>query len=74
MVVCLFLICFVVRVCVLVVSLDVFCVCGVCFPVCICVMNCGGPCYGLICGVYIICGLGFGLVGWPGLAVCTPLI
>lgn len=24
----------------------VFVFCGVCFPVCICVMNCGGPCLG----------------------------
>lgn len=62
--------------CVPVVSLDVFlCLWCACFLVCICVMNCGGgPCYGLICGAYIICGFGFGLVGWPNPAVCVPLI
>ena len=50
--------------------------CGVCVLsfVYLCVMNCGGPCYGLICDVYIICGFGFGLVGWPSPAVCVPLI
>lgn len=63
--------------CALVARMDLFrglCLWCVHFPVCICVMNCGGPCYGLICGAYIICGLGFGFVGWPSLAVCVPLI
>lgn len=43
------------------VSPDVFlCLWCVCFPVCICVMNCGGPCYGLVCGVralYVVLAL-----------------
>lgn len=30
--------------------------------------------FGPVYDVYIICGFGFGLVGWPGLAVCVPLI
>lgn len=32
--------------------------------------------FGPIYDVYIICGFGFGfgLVGWPSLAVCVPLI
>lgn len=30
--------------------------------------------FGPIYDVCIICGFGFGLVGWPSPAVCTPLI
>lgn len=30
--------------------------------------------FGPIYDVYIICGFGLGLVGWPSLAVCVPLI
>lgn len=51
----------------------------ICFVVCVlsCVCLCDGlwwPCLGPIYDVYIICGFGFGLVGWPSLAVCVPLI
>lgn len=30
--------------------------------------------FGTAYDVYIICGFGFDLVGWPGLAVCARLI
>ena len=60
----------------------VLCSCGlydlflwcVCFPGCfvwwIVVWGLFGPIY----DVCIICGLDFGLFGWPSLAVCVPLI
>lgn len=30
--------------------------------------------FGPIYDVYIICGFGFGFVGWPNPAVCVPFI
>lgn len=69
-----FLICFVVCVCVPVVSLNVFLCFVVCVLSCLCVMDCGDPVWGPIYDVYIICGFGFGLVDWPSLAVCVRLI
>lgn len=52
------------------------------FVFAVCVLSCVYLCnklwwtllWAVICDAYIICGFGFGLVGWPNPAVCVPLI
>lgn len=68
-----FLICFVVCVCIPVVSLNAF----LCFVVCALSCLCNGlwwPCWGrfMMCILYVV--LALVLVGWPSPAVCVPLI